>query len=792
MQFSRFLFLSIVWVAMAVGQEPIVLRGVVQDSASGEFLPVANIQVEGTYQGAITNRDGQFQLPVESLPVTLVIRYIGYETGRVEVRESGTLVIRLRPLAIQMREVVITGEDPAVGIMREVIRRKKIWQAKLNTFHADSYSRLNFGKDTVLGGVAEQLSDLYWKRDKGIREVLKSKRHTANLDQVTFSLSQGEDGSLLNFYDDDIQIQGSRFVGPTHPDAFDYYDFRLMGEQRTGDQNFFVISVQPTTKLQPVFIGQIRVSEEHMALVDIELKPADHVTYPIPIQRWGVEYKQQFSMFANETWLPLGMHVEGQIKIAMPGIEFPNIRYNMMAGFSNFEINATLPDSIYRGKRLVFADSTSLKDTTLFESAGTRIPLSEDEQTAYTTLTKQDKIEKIFKPTGMLSRFVQMDDGEPDSTKRKSFLGRMTKGVSPDLKYNRVEGGHLGIAYEQSLSKTLKVKIRGGYMTALEEGFYGFRAGWIHSRKNDRIDVEGSYGIETRYPSDAYAEFVASFQPLTGYRDYFDYYRVAKGSLSGTHFVRAWDTRFGGGVRVERHRSVAEQTNFDLFGRRYIQRVNPPVKEGDLRSIFLRVRYGNDHVPAAPSWQNGIVAEAEFAPSQIPGNDFKYARYQCSLNWRFPTFLTRRFLPNVLDVRLVASTYTGKLPIQRWSSLDGSLGYFTPTATFRTLRSRPLEGEKSAAIFWEHHFRSLPFEWIGWESATRKGYGFIAFGGHGRTWIKETTLQALSFAPSYQNEMYHELGLSLNGVFSLFRIDAAYRMGRDRGMFYGLSVAKIF
>ena len=63
------------------GQE--ILTGFVKDAETGKGLPIANIQIEGTYKGTITNDDGMFTLKIDELPVTLLITYIGYVPRRI-------------------------------------------------------------------------------------------------------------------------------------------------------------------------------------------------------------------------------------------------------------------------------------------------------------------------------------------------------------------------------------------------------------------------------------------------------------------------------------------------------------------------------------------------------------------------------------------------------------------------------------------------------------------------------------------------------------------------------------
>ena len=87
---QRSLLIALFFVLMpplaAQGQHLVV--GTVSDARTGMTLPSATVQIEGTYQGTITNAEGAFSLRVRELPATLLVRFIGYETARVPVAEA--------------------------------------------------------------------------------------------------------------------------------------------------------------------------------------------------------------------------------------------------------------------------------------------------------------------------------------------------------------------------------------------------------------------------------------------------------------------------------------------------------------------------------------------------------------------------------------------------------------------------------------------------------------------------------------------------------------------------------
>ena len=62
------------------------------------------------------------------------------------------------------------------------------------------------------------------------------------------------------------------------------------------------------------------------------------------------------------------------------------------------------------------------------------------------------------------------------------------------------------------------------------------------------------------------------------------------------------------------------------------------------------------------------------------------------------------------------------------------------------------------------------------------GIGLIVHGAHGRTWISRDRLRALDYDFIYTDQIHHELGIAINGILSLLRVDFTQRI--DRPLFY--------
>ena len=84
------------------------ITGTVVDAGDGEILFGANVIVQGTTTGAATNLEGEFSVTVPSMPATLVVSYIGYETEEVTITSEDPITISLSS-GLMIDEVVVVG-----------------------------------------------------------------------------------------------------------------------------------------------------------------------------------------------------------------------------------------------------------------------------------------------------------------------------------------------------------------------------------------------------------------------------------------------------------------------------------------------------------------------------------------------------------------------------------------------------------------------------------------------------------------------------------------------------------
>jgi outer membrane receptor protein involved in Fe transport len=84
------------------------IKGQVIDETSAVPLFAVNVGIKGTSSGTSTDFDGEFSLKVESLPVTLVFRLIGYSEKEVEVKSAAERInVKMSELLLDTRVVII-------------------------------------------------------------------------------------------------------------------------------------------------------------------------------------------------------------------------------------------------------------------------------------------------------------------------------------------------------------------------------------------------------------------------------------------------------------------------------------------------------------------------------------------------------------------------------------------------------------------------------------------------------------------------------------------------------------
>ncbi|MFU8812731.1 MAG: DUF5686 family protein [Balneolaceae bacterium] len=762
------------------------LTGIVTDAQSGERLPAATIIIVDTNRGTIANAEGEFTITPPSYPVTLQIRFIGFEskTLTIDSAPDEPLQIEMEPAVFELGEIVVTDRDPGLSIMERVIERKKIWRADLENYRAEAYTRQVLSNDRGIVSITESGTHSYWDRERGFREVQLFKEQTSNVapDENFAGVS-----FFPNLYNDDIPIAGFDLVGVTHPDALRFYDFKLLDTTQMDGRPVYHIAVEPNRNLQPLFEGSVWVLGGDYALLEVDLKPNRVVRFPAPVQEFNLTYQQQFRNFDGLYWLPVDMRIEGTVRVGMPGLRFPDFLFSQTSQVADYEVNTTLPDSLYQEDRLLHRVDDLDERFELRQVE--RIPLTQDEEIAYTRIDSTQTLEEAFRPEGFLARFLDDNDGDTRPGRSTPVLNA----ISPSVGFNRVDGFKAGATYEQVI-RPLQTRFNGQFL-------YNFRTDdtdltlssstrlFTFGRRSS-LHLLGRYANATTstYTSAFYTPIMNSVNAVLGGRDYFDYYRRER--MAAGLDIRRILPRTSVSVLFSRehHSSFAENSawNYSLFGWHPQRRDNPLIDDGTLHAFSVDLRYNvqPENYGVSGNRQARLAVETS---SDAFGSDFDYTTLRLDASWNWQTFFKRRFFANTLDVRFSGALGLGDQPVQRLFAVDGSKSLFSPFGTLKTRTNVPYVGRSMWAATAEHNFRSVPFELLGLQALAEREWGIILFAGAGET----DAVQREDLRIRGSDGIHSEAGFSINGIFTIIRLDVAFRLD-EPSTFIGFSATRFF
>lgn len=120
--------------------QSVTIKGSVKNSASGETLPAVSVTVKGSSAGVYTNDRGEFSLTVPSLPVTLVISSIGFETQEINVASANASVdVKLKNASSLGQEIVVSATRVATRILESPVSIERVSATTIQNAPAASY-----------------------------------------------------------------------------------------------------------------------------------------------------------------------------------------------------------------------------------------------------------------------------------------------------------------------------------------------------------------------------------------------------------------------------------------------------------------------------------------------------------------------------------------------------------------------------------------------------------------------------------------------------------------------------
>lgn len=499
-----------------LSQRAATITGTVTDE-KGAPLSFASVTVKGQSKGAVANSQGRYSLSLGKGTYVLECHHVGYRSSErpIQVEEENLVLdFQLTLQEFTMPEVVIRrGEDPAIGIMRQVIKKREAFNRQVDSFTVDVYIkglvRSRAIPDKVLGqkvdktemarqGVdaagkgilflSESLTKVAFKRPDKIKMEVVSSRESGG---SGFGLSVP---FFVNFYTNNVQLFADNllprgFVSPLADGAFHYYQFHYEGNFFEGDRMIDRIRVTPRRKNEPLFEGFVQVIDGEWRLHSLSL---------VATKQYGldlldtVRITQLHAPVGNDTWRTQNQVVS--FAASLFGIDlagdFLNVytNYNLAPGFKRK----------FFDRILMRYDTAFNQHDSLYWSRLRPVPLELDERHDFLF---KDSVRKANRPDSLTGRQVDsLRKSQKPPRFSQFFRGGVTRNryarsnvatyrfepLLTGLHYNTVEG--VSLSLQQSLSFSAN-KSKRDFVIGLNTR-YGF--------SNTHLNLDGSFTLRSK------------------------------------------------------------------------------------------------------------------------------------------------------------------------------------------------------------------------------------------------------------------------------------------------------
>lgn len=579
------------------------ISGVVTDS-KGAVLPYASITVKGTSKGAVANSQGQYAIHLASGTYTLVCQYVGYkaESKRITVDgDNSSVNFQLFVQELTLSEVVIKrGEDPALEIIRETIKKRAFYNKQVDSFTVDVYIKgllrsrgmpdKLFGKKIDKADMSKEGID---SAGKGILFLSESQTRVSfkQPDKIKYEVvSSRESGGgyglsfpfFINFYTTNVSVFSNNlnprgFISPISDNAFHYYKFRYEGNFFEGTKMIDRIKVTPKRKNEPLFDGYLQIVDGEWRIHSLELTTTtDYQLELIDTLR----VTQIHAPVTNDVW-----RTQNQVVyVAVNKFGF-DMAGNFLNVYSNYNLNPGFGKK-YFNRILMSYDTAFNKRDSSYWNTIRPVPLEPDEKQNFVF---KDSVSKAFRDSMYSKRNIDSLRKNQKPVKLQNFFrGGVNRNfysskkfssyhlqpLLKELEYNTVEG--LAISVEQSLN--IRPKNGANNFTIDWDTRYGTSNAHLNSFVNFTIRPKADnfrnrywqlgggkrlYQINKDNPVDA---FTNSLYTLLAKKNYMKLYEAWFGSIE-------YNNRFENGLRwninatFEDRVPLENSTDFSFFNK---------------------------------------------------------------------------------------------------------------------------------------------------------------------------------------------------------------------------------
>lgn len=277
------------------------INGIVTDS-NNKPLPFATITTSDNIN-TITDVDGKFLFTPSAKATTFAVSYIGFQTKIIAITDNKKFyLIPLSQKTDDLKEVIVSNENPALTIIKKVIanKNKNNPQKKLNSFDYKSYNKLivTANPDSIDGRIDSTAAykDFDKKRinidssDYKFKEII-SKQHlfqTEKVSQYQFGNNNLKETILgtkmagfknpiyeviafnlqsISIYDNKYELFETKYENPISNNAITSYNYKLLDTVNIKGRETYMIYFKNKQKRKSSGLeGVLYIDQENFAV----------------------------------------------------------------------------------------------------------------------------------------------------------------------------------------------------------------------------------------------------------------------------------------------------------------------------------------------------------------------------------------------------------------------------------------------------------------------------------------------------------------------------------------------
>lgn len=774
-------FIALILVMLCFGtgiSQTYKLTGKIKDIKTDKTLSFATVKIIDTTYGTTSDQNGEYIIKLKSGYYRAVYTYIGYfsDTANIYIEDKDVeRNIFLRPTEFFTEEITVLGEDPAYDIIRKAIKYKKLFKSRLSEYNYDAYSkfvvRTNINptsdKDTTTDdsklkilGIMESETKGYFKKPDLEKQIIKSKKETANI-QKGFAIPL-----IVNFYDEDVDLNEVKIPGPLSDNAFDSYEYKLVNITSIDSVKIFKINVINTSNLVPQFHGHIYIVDSLYALMKVSLKTNDA---GLPRSINDIEFIQKFTSYQdkskNNFWMP------ADIEIFANGSFLGLIKFKgeIFTIVSNYNLNEKAPPGTFDDIIVKIMPDASSKDS-LYWSRNQLIKNTDEELVTF------DKIEKDMK-----EKSKSLSLGLTAFKFGQNFNINLLNSYS----FNRVSGHQieLNTTYDKDFGKYF-FKTFIGYGFGDKKTKYEIKAG-IKLLKDNSLSLYARVfnNLNQIFTTERSELRVMDNNLYTLFykKDKFNYFYGNGYSISLKKLIIP-QIRLGVNYSQEKQTSAYKNSDFSFLRKSQSYPENPLISNVFKRTIGFEIKidpnkyYGID-------WGDGEISR--FRATEYPRLIFNYDYSGKSLLSSFESkkyslnFYGQSKINRFIDLKYrIGGVYiSGNVPYQDLAYFQTQLKPEPENMAFIVTDYNEYLGDKLFFFNIENNFGRILWGNIPYI----KNLNLVGFFSAGRSDISshnEASLSKIPYETGTTGGIFTEAGFAIDRILEFMRINFAWRLNK--------------